>query len=776
MHCPECRTENDRHARSCTGCDASLERACPACGGENLLAAKFCSNCGARLPKVIAERPEPSGPTGIAPSTTAPAHLSADRAERRHLTVLFCDLVESTALALALDPEDFRAVVGQYLDASEEVVTRFGGYVAQRLGDGLMVYFGFPEADDDIARRAVRASLSILDAVSHLEPRISRRADLRLARRIGVATGLVVAGTSGEGAESERLAFGETPNLASRLKDAAAPGSVVISESTRRLVKGFFEMRNLGARHLKGFGSVPAVYEVLREGTARTRLEVMGSIGMTPLAGRDPEVRLLRERWDAVKRDGIGRVVLIGGEPGIGKSRLVRVLEDYVASESNSWLTACMASPQYRNTAFYPVIDLLERVVLQFGPDEAADERLRKLEGWLVQYGTPIQETLPLFARLLSLPVTPDLAAAAEHDPKQEKQKTMQALLDVLFATASDQPLLFVSEDLHWADPSTLELLNRLVHSAAMRRVLVVLTFRPEFDPPWSGQKYITRLTLGRLGQGPSTSIARNAAIGGIDLPQSLVSQILDRTDGVPLFIEELSRMVVEGGLLKEDEGGVVMPASLPTLAIPTTLRDSLAARLDRLAGTKAIAQLCAVLGREFPHALLLAVSGIPENVLDSRLKQLVRAEVLYSTGEPPNVRYVFKHALIQEAAYEAMLRSSRQELHRRVAEVLTSRFADIAERQPELIAHHYTEGDQEQHAVGFWLTAGQRALERSANLEAIAHLERARQLLSRSVPASPERDQQELGIHHLLAFAFDRLGEPLPAAVATNAHQSQPT
>jgi tetratricopeptide (TPR) repeat protein len=467
--------------------------------------------------------------------------------------------------------------------------------------------------------------------------------------------------------------------------------------------------------------------------------------------GRDAEARLLLERWAQV-RDGQGQVVLLCGEPGIGKSRLVRVLEERVAEDPTAWLTMCFSSPYYQNTAFQPIVELLERVVLQFASGDAAEQKLRKLEGWLVQQGLPLAEAVPLFASLLSLPCPPRYPAPIRQ-AEQQKQKTMEALLRILLTIAAEQPVLFVLEDLHWADPSTLELIDLLVQRVPTARVLALLTFRPDFTPPWADRPDITQLALSRLGRAPSTEIVRWAAAGQ-ELPADLLEQVLARTDGVPLFVEELSKMVLESGLLQEVDGRLELVGPLPALDIPATLHDSLMARLDRLAGVKAVAQLGATLGREFSYELLAAVAATDEEALQGALAQLVEAELLYQSGQPPTSYYTFKHALIQETAYQALLRSTRQDYHRRIARVLERRFAATAETQPELVAHHYTQAGLAKQAIPFWQRAGQRALERAANLEAIAHLTRGLELLG-MLPRTAETQWQELELQVSLAPAY---------------------
>jgi class 3 adenylate cyclase/predicted ATPase len=672
-------------------------------------------------------------------------------AERRQLTVLFCDLVDSTRLASQLDPEEWREVVRAYQEACAKVIARYEGHIAQYLGDGLLVYFGFPLAHEDDAQRAARAGLGMVEAVGQLNTRLEHERGVQLAVRLGCHTGLVVVGDVGEGARQEQLALGETPNLAARLQGIAAPNSVVISAATLPLLGGFFACQSLGTHLLKGFAQPIEVYQVRYENTARSRLEAAGYTGLTPLVGREPEVGLLRERWAQVK-DGLGQVVLLSGEAGIGKSRLVHVLTEQVAAEPQAWLTPCQCSPYHQNTALYPMIDLLERVALRFEREESPDQKRRKLEGFLVQYGLPLAETVPLFTALLSLPLAAD-DAALTWSPEQQKQKTLQALLTILLRIATQQPVLFIMEDLHWVDPTTLELLSLLVDQGPTARILALLTFRPDFSPPWTGRSHLTQVTLNRLPTRQAAELTGRVAHGKA-LPPEVVAQVVARTDGVPLFVEELTKMVLESGLLQEHEERYELTGPLPPLAIPATLHDSLMARLDRLAAVKALAQLGATLGREFAYELLQAVSPWDEDTVHRGLHQLVAAEFLYQQGLPPEATYRFKHALIQETAYQSLLRSTRQQHHQRIAQVLEAQFPERCETQPELLAHHYTEAGLVEQAIGYWQRAGQQASDRSAHLEAVSHFTTGIELL-KTLPDTPARTQQAVTLHLAIGAAL---------------------
>jgi predicted ATPase/class 3 adenylate cyclase len=672
------------------------------------------------------------------------AESRAPEAERRQLTVLFCDLVDSTRLASQLDPEELREVVRAYQDTCAKVIQRFEGHIAQYLGDGLLVYFGYPQAHEDDAQRAVRAGLGMVEAVGQLNTRLERERGVQLAVRLGIHTGQVVVGEIGGGAKHEQLALGETPNVAARLQGMAAPNTVVISAATYQLLGGFFACESIGTPLLKGVAQPIEVYQVRSESTARSRLEAAGRTGLTPLVGREPEVALLRERWAQVK-EGMGQVVLLCGEAGIGKSRLLQVLTEHVATGPQAWLTPCQCSPYYQNTALYPLIDLLERVALRFDREESPQQKLHKLEGFVVQYGLPLAEAVPLFAALLSLPLSADYAPLTM-SPEQQKQKTLEALLTIVLRIAAQQPVLFIMEDLHWVDPSTLEFLSLLVNQSPTARILALFTFRPDFHPPWTGRSHVTQVTPPRLPRRQAAELTGRVAHGKA-LPAEVVAQVVAKTDGVPLFVEELTKMVLESGLLQERAECYELAGPLPPLAIPATLHDSLMARLDRLAAVKGLAQLGATLGREFSYELLQAVSPWDEDTLQRGLHQLVAAEFLYQRGLPPQATYRFKHALIQDAAYQSLLRSTRQLYHQRIAQVFEAHFPETVETQPEWLAHHYTQAGLIEQAIPYWQQAGEHASNRSAYLEAISHFTTGIELL-KTLPETLERIQQALTLY----------------------------
>jgi class 3 adenylate cyclase len=676
--------------------------------------------------------------------------------ERRQLTMFFCDLVGSTTLASGFDPEEWREIMGAYYETCAKVIARFDGHIAQYLGDGLLVYFGYPHAHEDDAQRAVRAGLGIIDAVGQLNAVLSQRHGVSLAVRLGCHTGLVVVGDEVGGTGHDDMVLGDTPNIAARLEGVAAPNTLVIGALTRQLLGGLFAYESLGTPPLKGVTAPLQVYRVLYESTARTRLEALESSGLTSLVGRDTELQQLEETWGQVV-DGHGQVVVVSGEAGIGKSRLVKALTEH-ASAQQAWFTHCQCSPYYQHTAFYPLIDLLERIVLRVERQDTAAQKLTKLEGFLVESGLPLEETVPLFSSLLSIPLGSDYGAP-DMPAEQQKQQTMRALMTIPFRRAQKQPVMLIVEDLHWIDPTTLEYLNMLVEEIDTAPILAVFTCRPDFRAPWADNLNVTVVDVKRLPSDAAAELTHQVAQGK-SLPAQVMAEVVSKTDGVPLFIEELTKMLLESALLEERQDHYALTGPLPPLAIPNTLQDSLMARLDRLSAIKGLAQLGAAIGREFTYALMRAVSPWDEDVLQGGLAQLVAAEFLQQKGTPPEATYRFKHALIQDAAYQSLLKSTRQQHHQRIANTLESGFRKIVETQPELLAHHYTEAGLIEQAIPYWHAAGQRALQRSANLEATNHASRGLELLGR-LPDSPQRAKQEMSLQLVLGPSLSYVHGP---------------
>jgi class 3 adenylate cyclase/tetratricopeptide (TPR) repeat protein len=730
VECPSCHANVAEGKRFCIKCGAALPRSCATCGSLNDPEAQFCGDCGAAL---LASGP-PSQPANLAAQKDMEPAKSHGPAERRQLTVLFCDLVGSTALSARLDPEDMREIMSAYHRRCTEVIGKSGGFVAKYMGDGVLAYFGYPQAHEDGAERAVRCGLALVEPTS----RLPTSHGTALQVRIGIATGVVVVGDLiGEGAAQEQGVVGETPNLAARLQTLAEPGQVVIAPSTRRLTSGLFKYRDLGKVLLKGLTDPIQAWQVIAASAVHSRFEAQHETSLAPLVGREEEQELLLRRWSQGSQ-GEGRVVLLTGEPGVGKSRLIAALQERLQSQPHIRLRY-FCSPQHTDSALYPVINQLERAARFERGDEPA-QKLTKLQTLLAAAIPEQAAEVELLADLLSIPR--DRQRELLMDPQKRKEKTF----DVLFAQLrhlQQQPVLMIYEDVQWIDPTTLELLALTVERAQHTRALLVISARPEFKPPWPDFAHVTTVSLTRLSRGEGTRLITGVAQGRA-LPDEVIKQILVRTDGVPLFIEELTKAVLESGLLRKREHDYVLDGPLQPLAIPTTLHDSLMARLDRLASVRQVAQVGAALGRQFSYELVHATAGLPERQLSDALEQLIRAELLYRRGAPPNAQYTFKHALVQDVAYASLLRASRQQLHARIARAYESRFPEVVRAQPELVAHHFTEAGLSDAAIEYWQQAGDLAMARSGHTEAVHHFSVALDLLSK-LGEKPDSAAKEL-------------------------------
>jgi class 3 adenylate cyclase/predicted ATPase len=672
---------------------------------------------------------------------TTPKHeTTAASAERRHVTVMFSDLVGSTALSARMDPEDLREVISAYQKCVAETVRRFDGFVAKYMGDGVLVYFGYPQAHEDDAERAVRAGMELIGGVTALGARVS------LQTRVGIATGLVVVGDLvGAGEAQERGIVGETPNLAARLLGIAQPNMLVIAESTRRLLGNLFELEHLGLQDLKGIAGPVAAWAAIRPSSVESRFEAMRTANLTALVGREEESELLMRRWSRAK-SGQGQVVLISGEAGIGKSRLTAALLENIATQPHTRFRY-FCSPQHTDSALYPIIGQMERAA-GFVHDDKPQERLDKFDTLLGQTTT---EEAALFAEMLSL-ANDGRYPTLELTPQQRRQRTLEALISQLTVLGSHSPVLMILEDTHWADPTSLELFGRIVTRIPTLRVLLIVTFRPEFDPPWIGQPHVMAMTINRLSQRDVDAMI-DRIVGNKRLPPSIRQDIVERTDGIPLFVEEMTKAVLEA----ESEGAAqrtVAAAPSPTLAIPQSLHASLMARLDRLGPAKELAQIGATIGREFSHALLASVARKPKAEFALALDRLMEAGLLFRQGVPPHATYLFKHALVQEAAYGTLLRESRRALHARIAGTVEREFADIADSQPELLAHHCTEAGLIETAAALWGKAGMRSLARSALVEATAQLKRALAQMA-TLSGSPVLRREQIRFQVALANAL---------------------
>ena len=647
---------------------------------------------------------------GNAPSNYSP--MAA--AERRHLTVMICDLVGSTALSARLDPEDMGAVIDAFQAACARITLAFDGFLADFRGDGILAYFGYPRAHEDDAERTVRAGLDIAAAVA----RLKTRAEEPLSVRIGIATGLVVVGGhGGEGALREHTVIGDTPSLAARLQTLAEPGTVIVAASTRRLLGDLFHLRDLGLHKVKGIAEPIAAWAVDGVSASESRFEAVHAAGLTDLIGREDELNFLLKR-QRLAWIGEGQIVLISGEPGIGKSRLVAALEERIADEPHTPLRY-QCSPYHTNSALYPFITQLERAA-GFKADDTSEQRLDKLEALLATVASRVQDTAPLFAALLSIPFG-DRYPGLAPNPAQQRRRTLVALLDQFEGLARQKPILLLFADAHWADATSLELLDLAVERIRQLPVLALFTLRPEFEPPWVGLPNVGALTLGRLDRNSVESMVTQVT-HGLALPAEVMNQIVVKTDGNPLFVEELTKAVLEGNILVKDADGYRLDGPLLPLAIPATLQDSLMARLDRLAPVKEIGQIGAAIGREFSYSLMRELVGRDETALKRALAKLELAELVFRRGEPPEAIYSFKHALVRDAAYESLLKSRRQQLHGQIARTMEKKFPNIAVSQPELVAHHFTEAGLFEPAIDYWLKAGNLALSRSASA-AVGHL-----------------------------------------------------
>ncbi len=671
---------------------------------------------------------------------------------KRQLTVMFCDLVDFTPLSQRLDPEDLKGVLDTYHEICEQAVQRFGGSVAQRLGDGVMAYFGHPIAHEDEALRGVYAALEILDELPNFNNSLKQLRGVDLSVRIGIDTGKVVVGEMGKGDNQEILAIGETPNVAARIQNLAEPNTIVISEETYKLVKGYLDTEEFGEHVLKGISRTINLRRVLGKSGALSRLEALGR-RLTPLVGRDAEMELLLNRWARVK-DGIGQVVMLSGDPGMGKSRLVEELKQRLRDE-NPIIQECRCSPFYQNTALYPVVKFFEQQ-LNLGKEDSNDVKQRKLEGTFNAFkeaDCSHEKAVALLASLLSIPLDRGYAPLKE-PPETQRQETLNVLLDVLLEKSLRRPLLLIVEDLHWIDPTTLDWLTMVITQITKARVLVVLTFRTKepgrdekeyaFTPPWGGLSNLDMIRLQGLTKKQAEALA-TAVVEGKTLPGEVTKYLIENTDGVPLFIEELTKTLLESGVLRKRGKEFEFSGSLLE-EIPSTLQDSLMARLDRLSSAKQIAQLGATFGREFTLDFLQAVSPVKGKPLQKELKRLVNAGILYEQTHPhpPQLMYIFKHALIQRAAYDSLLKDRKRQFHRQIAEMLQNVIPEVSEKQPERMARHYEGAGMPEEAIEAWILAGGRALQRAANHEAIAHFGHVLTLLE-NIPDETVRLKREL-------------------------------
>jgi len=721
MNCPGCGAQFHGDARFCRACGARLPAACPSCRKLVQPGDRFCAHCGVSLNESAPHAPRSAvhdGPIG----------------ERRHVTVLFSDLVNSTGIAAQLDPEEWGELSAEYLRAGANAAARFGGHVAKYLGDGLLVYFGYPEAHENGPERAVRAGLTMLEAVEALNRRAADEKK-RLAVRIGIHTGEVVIGKDGSG--NPEL-FGDTTNVAARVQSAAEPGTVFITAPVHHLVSGLFVVEPRGAQRLKGVPDPVELFRVSRASGVRGRFRAAAKpTGLIPFVDHEEELALLWRRWERV-REGEGQVVVVAGEAGIGKSRLVEEMRARLARVPHTWID-CACDQFLQNTPFHPVIEMLRQAFV-FQPEDSIEVRMRAVEAAMEASGLISAEAVPLVAPLLDLAV-PASYPPVLAPPEQQHKRLLATLARWVFGLSRAQPVVIAIEDLHWADPSSLELARLMAEQNATVQVLMLCTTRSEFRVPWQLRAHHAHITLSPLSRRETRTMVEGAAARG-DLSRDTIDAVVERTGGVPLFIEELTRLMIDSG------------GRAKTREIPPTLHDSLAARLGRVGSAREVAHIGAVLGREFSYELMRSVSGLPEADLQAALTRLADADLLHARGAPPDAQYRFKHALFQDAAYEALLKTRRRELHSNVARVLTAQFKELAEAQPELVARHLNEAGQFEDAVAAWQRAGKIATRRGAFAEAEEHFRRALEAFAKLRDAAA-RGAQELALKGDLAITL---------------------
>jgi class 3 adenylate cyclase/tetratricopeptide (TPR) repeat protein len=746
MRCKKCGSENPTGKRFCGDCGEPLGYTCSQCGSENPPAKKFCGDCGAALSVDSAALASPSTTTIAEPQATtetqpaaAPTQSSTTiGGERRHLTVLVGELVNSAEISVRLDPEEWHEIAAEYQRVAASTVTRFGGEGARSLGDSLIVYFGYPEAHEDDAERAVRAGVALIEAVAALNDHLVANHGAKLSVRIGIHSGSVVVGHAGT---RETGVFGDTPNIASRIVSVAALDSVVITDAVERLLAGHFALEDQGGQLIRGIEQPHKLYRVLGQSAGRASRRNATVRGLTTFVGREDEIDLALSRWESA-REGAGQLVLVVGEPGIGKSRLVEEFRRRIQDDPHLWIE-CAGEQFFESTPFHAVTQILDQGISLEG-DESQHERVERLERMLELAGLNLNEALPLIAEILDLPV-PERYPALMLSADQRRKRQLVSIVSWLLSKARLQPAVIVVEDLQWVDPSSLELMQMLAEQGATASTLLFYTTRPEFRAPWPMRAHHLQITLSRLNDRDTRGVIMGVA-ARIGLAKDVVDAVIQRTDGVPLFAEELTRLILERDWRSAAR------------EIPATLHDSLTARLDRLGEAREAAHVAAVIGREFSYEILQAVVTLSEAELQASLEKLVDAELIYARGIPPDATYQFKHALIQDAAYQALLKSRRKDLHSRVARTIVEKFSAVAESKPEVIARHWTEAGEVELAIAAWKKAGESAYSRRAFKETVENLRRALAMLS-ALPEAPVHDATELEVTSTLVQALQLTG-----------------
>lgn len=745
MQCEQCGFENPKGMRFCGQCATPLNRLCPNCGSNNPPNFEFCGQCAYSLMNV-------QSTNNVHPAKVSQQTSGKEDAERRQLTVLFCDIVNSSALSANIDPEDLRDIMRDYRATCSEVVARYDGHVAQHLGDGILVYFGYPHAHEDDARRAVYTALEIIERIQQFNFAVENSKDIQLAVRVGIHTGLVVIGEIG-GGDKRALALGETPNIAARIQDHASTNTLIISAATHKLIGEGFDSDSIGDISLKGFSQTLELFQIIKVRDQHNRLTAARTLSRTKLVGRDQETSLLLEKLEQARK-GVGQVVLLNGEPGLGKTRMVQMICENTP-EDQCTLLECAGTPYYQNSFLHPIIEMVSRAI---GVDDniSDTDNLSHIEKTVATLGMNSDVAVPALADLLSIPVSLPLennsSLVKESTPQQKKRLIMDILVETLQSMARQRFVLLIVEDLQWLDPSTLELLSQLVSQSGLTDIFALFTYRSEFHPPWQNQANLTTITLNHLTQQQSGKLIRQLSRRKT-LPVDVFSEIIKKTDGIPYFIEELTNTVLRSNILIEKETHYELSKPMKELGIPSSLQDSLMSKLDSLGKNKGLAQLSSVLGREFGYELLSALTARNTKSLQTSLNQLINAELFFQRGKPPNSQYSFRHALLRETAYQSLLKRTRQKYHQRVASLLKDNFPGTLSENPELMAYHCTEAGDYIEAVNYWLEAGQRAIKRSANLEAVALLTNGLMIIDK-LPDTNHRQAIELELHTSLGLA----------------------
>lgn len=724
----------------CGQCAGILQLVCRHCEFANPADFKFCGNCGHNL---LAET-NLGGTRGL----TSATRTTEQGAERRQITVLFCDVVGSSQLSEELDPEELRDIMQRYRVLCNTVIENNTGFTAQYLGDGILAYFGYPTANEDDARHAVSAGLEIIVRMCQLNQELAENFPVQLALRIGIHTGLVVIGDLRTNAGSN-LALGTTPNIAARLQDLARANQIVLSAETYKLIRPYFKCQALGEHALKGFSRPITVYLAQGALDIHRWLAVSTQETALPLIGRDQESALLLDRVDQAIA-GVGQAVLLSGEAGIGKSRLAQFVREHVAGIPHT-LIECWGTPQFQHSYLHCVINVVRRM---WQLDELTDKaaKLARVEKALATLSLPVEQSLPLIADLIGIAL--DMETEFQRWPLQErKERTLELLLNLFTAMAMQKVVIFIAEDLHWIDPTTVDLLGRLIDQVPTLRVFVLLTFRMEFVTPWLPRSHLTHISINRLTRKQSGQMIRLLAKNKT-MPMELLEQIIDKTDGIPFFLEEMTRMILDSGMLQEYADHYRLRKSLSDICIPSTLQDSLMAKLDKLGPGKQLAQICAIVGREFQHDLLQVVVQTEERDFCSQMSRLVLSELLYQRGLPPHASYMFRHALVHEAAYESLLKKTRLKYHQQIARILIEKFPELRLENPELVAYHYAAGGDHEQAIKYWIIAGETALRHCAVIDAIIHLSKGLDCFH-LLPPTRKNPQYELTLQAKLGIAY---------------------